>query len=141
MGGDLSADGKTLLLGEGGVAGGRTYGAYLRKTDGSPAVRIGDGTGVSLSPDGKWAMSGLPTSPQQMVLLPTGPGESRVLPRHTISSYTAGACWFADGRRTLFSATEPSHRSRIYMQDVSGGAPPHFRRRSDSGGQPGALSR
>jgi eukaryotic-like serine/threonine-protein kinase len=39
----LSADGKTLLFGEVGEAGGATYGIYIRGTDGSPAVRLGDG--------------------------------------------------------------------------------------------------
>ena len=40
---DLSADGKTLLFTESGEAGGENYASYLRQTDGSPAVRLGDG--------------------------------------------------------------------------------------------------
>ena len=52
----LSADGQTLLFREEGEAGGPTYAVYLRKTDGSPAVRLGDGLSLALSPDGKWAL-------------------------------------------------------------------------------------
>jgi Tol biopolymer transport system component len=40
---DLSADGKTLLFTEQGVAGGPQYAVYTRGTDGSPAVRLGKG--------------------------------------------------------------------------------------------------
>ena len=32
-------------------------GVYLRKLDGSPAVRIGEGDAVGFSPDGRWALS------------------------------------------------------------------------------------
>ena len=37
----LSADGQTLLFREEGEAGGPTYAVYIRKTDGSAAVRLG----------------------------------------------------------------------------------------------------
>src|SRR5438132_7463401 len=61
---DLSADGKTLLFDEEGgggaldysKSGGLTYAVYLRKTDGSPAVLLGEGGAVALSPNGKWAI-------------------------------------------------------------------------------------
>ncbi len=62
---DLSADGKTLLFTESGEAGGENYSSYLRETDGSPAVRLGDGFGFALSPDKKFVLggfSGLPFS-------------------------------------------------------------------------------
>ena len=36
-------------------SGGLSYAVYVRKTDGSPAVLLGEGGAVSLSPDGKWA--------------------------------------------------------------------------------------
>lgn len=39
---DLSPDGGRLLIEEGGEGGGRNYGVYLRPTDGSPAVRLGE---------------------------------------------------------------------------------------------------
>src|SRR6185369_14520701 len=58
---DISADGKTLLFDEEGGGGalsyskssGLTYAVYIRKTDGSPAVLLGEGGAIALSPDGK----------------------------------------------------------------------------------------
>src|SRR4029077_15560434 len=41
--GDMSADGKTIVFSESGEAEGSNYSIFLRKTDGSPAVRLGDG--------------------------------------------------------------------------------------------------
>ena len=42
---------------ESGAGGGPGYSAYVRGTDGSPAVRLGEGQSVALSPDGKWAVA------------------------------------------------------------------------------------
>ncbi len=73
---DLTADGKTVLFSESGEGGGPKYAVYLRKTDGSPAIRLSDGAGMALSPDGKWALARSNTTPAPLVLLPTGVGEA-----------------------------------------------------------------
>src|SRR5437879_2527267 len=52
--GTLSPDGKTLVSTETGEGSGATPSVYVRKTDGSPAVRLGDGSAIALSPDGRW---------------------------------------------------------------------------------------
>ena len=57
---DMSADGRLLLFDEEGEAGGANYTVYLRKSDHSPVVRLGEGNALALSPDGKWAVSILP---------------------------------------------------------------------------------
>ena len=98
---DLSKDGSRVLfteLPEGAGEGGSTY---LRPTDGSPAVRLGDGVAQALSPDGKWALSIL-TSPSRLVLLPTAAGQARDLTRPGLT-YLEGAR-FIDSRRVLFAA-------------------------------------
>jgi Tol biopolymer transport system component len=112
----LSADGQTLLFREEGEAGGPTYAVYLRKTDGSPAVRLGDGLSLALSPDGKWALSSRGDNQADLFLLSTGPGDPRPLPGHNIVH--GSACWFSDGRRILVSGTEANHGSRLYVQDI-----------------------
>ena len=117
---DLSIDGKQLFFTESGEAGGELYSSYLRGTDGSPAIRLGDGTGFALSPDVKWALSGLPKPPVQFMLLPTGPGESRQLTHDQINRLQAR--WFPDGKRVLFSGDEPGKGVRLYVQDLNGGA-------------------
>src|SRR5579871_4190658 len=54
---DISADGKTVVFSETGEATAGHYSVFLRKTDGSPAVRLGDGGFGFISPDGKWVVS------------------------------------------------------------------------------------
>jgi WD40 repeat protein len=118
---DLSADGKNLLFYEWGVAAGRSPLVYLRKTDGSnDPIRLGDGKGLALSPDGKWALALQEGPPPQLVLLSTGPGEPRYLPRGNISEYHY-ASWFPGGRAILLTGLEAGHDLRSYAQDISTG--------------------
>jgi serine/threonine protein kinase/Tol biopolymer transport system component len=116
---DLSDDGKTLIFTESGEAGGENYSAYMRDTDGSPAVRLGDGSGFALSPDKKWVLSGLPKPPVQFVLLPTGPGEVRPLTHDRINHSIAH--WLPDGKQFVFAGNAPSEGTKLYLQSVNGG--------------------
>ncbi len=118
---DLSADGKTLLFTEQGEGGGAAYSVYLRQTDGSPAVRLGEGQGFALSPDQKWVISGPLSSPGQLFLLPTKAGEPRLLTQDAINHLTVR--WFPDGKRILFCGNEPGNGARLYVQDIAGGKP------------------
>ena len=122
---DISADGKTILFNERGEGGGPHLAIYIRNTDGSPAIRLGEGTAMALSPDGKWVLAILThISPQQLVLMPTGAGEMRVLERGEIQSYqTQAAGWLSDGKRIFFTGTEPNHKPRLYVQEIEGGRP------------------
>jgi WD40 repeat protein len=117
----LSADGKTLLFAEVGEAGGSSYGVYIRGTDGSPAVRLGDGSAQSLSQDGKWALCLTHTYPEQIFLLPTKTGEPRTITHDVIDHIAAG--WHPDGKRIIFSGTESGHANRLYIQSIDGGTP------------------
>ena len=75
---DLSRDGQWLLFSEFGEGAGTEGSVYLRKTDGSPAVRLGTGGGLALSPDGKWALT-MARSRQELSLLPVGVGEAQTI--------------------------------------------------------------
>ena len=115
----ISADGKTLLFEEQNI---EPQGVYLRKLDGSPAVRIGDGGAWGFSPDGRWALTIRREGEGSLItLLPTGPGEPRPLPKTDIVA--GAATWFPDGRRILFSGNEPGHGSRLFVQDIPDGKP------------------
>jgi len=86
-------------------------------------VKLGPGKAFALSPDGKWALAQQEGVPPQLILLPTGPGESMFLPRGDITEYDY-ASWFPDGKQILFTGlTDPSHGLRSYVQDISGGPP------------------
>ena len=125
---DLSADGKTLLFNEEGAGGGPGGGIYIRGTDGSPAVRLGDGRALALSPDGNWVLSVTTTPALQLVLLPTAAGQTKTLERGPINEYSGArwsprARWFPDGRSVAFTAREAGHEFRSFVQSVDGGPP------------------
>ncbi len=130
---DISADGRTLLLDETAEGGGPGGSIYLRSIDGSPAVRLGDGVGRSMSPDGQWVVgtrygaSGL----GQLQVLPTGVGEPRDVPMGPL--YCHNAKWLADNRNLVVSAHEPGQGGRLYQLDSVSG---EFRALSPEGVDP-----
>jgi serine/threonine protein kinase len=118
---ELSPDGSVLLFDEEGEGGGLNYSVYLRKTAESSAVRLGDGTSMSLSPDGKWVLSLTTSTPAQIVLLPTGAGDARQLSHDKI--YHSWARWLPNSKGFVFTGTEEGHGARIYVQDTLDGQP------------------
>jgi eukaryotic-like serine/threonine-protein kinase len=119
--GDLSADGRTVLFSESGEGGGPNYAVYLRKTDASPAIRLSDGSGLALSPDGKWALARTNVTPSPLVLLPTGVGEARPFTHDSINHLWAH--WLPDGKRIVFSGNEAGHGFRLYVESPGEGKP------------------
>jgi hypothetical protein len=122
---DLSADGRQILLMEWDLAGTQTM--YLRKTDGSPGVRLGEEFGIALSPDGRWvlALPGILGFADHLVLVPTGAGARRELRDGSIRSLSSdGAAWFPDGRRIAVVGESERHRGRLLVWDVDMSAPP-----------------
>ena len=117
---DLTADGTAMLFDETGEGGGSGYAVYLRATDGSAAVRLGDGHALALSPDGKWALSTPHTTPAELVLLPTGPGQPRRIRTGNFANILRAA-WSPGGERILVSANEPGRSPRLYVQSADGG--------------------
>jgi serine/threonine protein kinase len=124
---DLSADGKTLLFDEEGgggalsysKSGGLSYAVYIRKTDGSPAVLLGEGGARALSPDGKSVVAVTQDSPTQLKLLTTGAGEPKELTNDNVNR--GFAHWFPDGKRVLFSGNEPGKGVRLYVYELASG--------------------
>lgn len=119
---DLSTDGKTIVFTHFGQNSGINYHVYLRKTDGTPAIQIGDGYGGDLSADGKWISSVL-SSPPQILLLPAGAGQTKSLERFGIEQFGYGTSWLPDGKSIVFSGKESGRSIRTYVQDIAGGPP------------------
>src|SRR3984957_1763159 len=119
---DISADGKTILFVELSYGQARNPAIYLRKTDGSQAVRLGDGNRPVLSPDGKFVACILNNGPRtELSLLPTGPGEARVF--SPPGMHYERVEWFPDGEKLLFTGNEPNRTLRAYLEDNRGGGP------------------
>jgi predicted Ser/Thr protein kinase len=114
----ISRDGSTILFDESGEGGGPGYSTYARKLDGSPAIRLGEGSAQSLSPDGRSALAIVhPSSNPKVVIYPIGSGDPKVLetPGLTVQ---AGA-WLPDGNRLLLAANEPGRGIRIYLYEIA----------------------
>ena len=128
----LSRDGKMVLSYESGEGGGPGYSTYVRATDGSPAVRLGEGQAVALSPDGGWAVCLLhKLTDAHLILYPTGAGQPRPLPISDLR-LTGAVRFLPDGRHVLMGAAEPGRGDRVYLVGIEGGKPrpitaEHFR--------------
>lgn len=131
--GDLSADGQWILFSELGDAAGSQGAVYLRKTDGSPAVRLGPGGPLGLSPDGKLALT-MPRSRRELHVLPVAVGEPRTVTLPKNFDRYDNARWLPDGR-LLIGAIEHGNDPRFYVQKVSG----ELRAISPPGLQSGAI--
>lgn len=118
---DLSGDGNTVIFSEVGAAGGSAYLLYLRRTDGSPAVRLGEGFSGAISPDGQHVLAITADNPARLVVLPIGAGEARFLSNGNLKQYVAPG-WTPDGKQAAFAGSD-GHGWRFFVQDMEGGAP------------------
>ena len=121
---DISPDRKSVLFEESSAPAGVNYAVCLRGLDGSPPVRLGDGSAGGLSPDGNWAISVFTGSPERITLLPLGPGAPRIVDVQGIEHFENGEARFLpDGKHLLINAAERGHAPRTYVQNLAGGAP------------------
>jgi eukaryotic-like serine/threonine-protein kinase len=111
--GALSSDGRQLLF---STLGGPFV--YLRKTDGSPPLKLGPGTAMDLSPDQKWALA--QTADDKLSAFPIGPGVPRSWSVPGLSIGTAR--WFHDGKHILLSARSNENKQvGLYVMPLEGG--------------------
>jgi Tol biopolymer transport system component len=108
----LSDDGQAVLFDEQNLP---AYLAYLRRTDGTPAVLLGEHRSADLSPDGKWALVA-DQDGTELTLLPTGAGQARKL--SSLGIRLQQSDFFPDGRRILVSGSEPGRGLRLYVYDI-----------------------
>jgi len=114
----ISRDGKKILFEEEGDGGGPNYTVFLRDTDGSPPAKIGEGRALALSGDARLAITE-PALGGQLMLVPTGAGESKQLTHDSVSY--SDASFLADGKHVLASGIEAGHGARDYLIDLSSG--------------------
>ena len=114
----ISNDGKQVLFWEGGVGGGPKQSVYLRDSDGTPAVRLGDGVADALSPDGRWALAY--SGGSHLDLLPVGAGTARRIERPGVNLQLGR--FLPDGRRIVALAREGRGPARLWLLDIDGAA-------------------
>ena len=114
--GAISIDGRQILFHESGVGGGPRGSLYLRGTDGSLAVRLGDGRARALSADGRWAIA--QTDAADLDVIPTGPGQIIKLGREGLR--LSSARFLGDGRQVLARGRQGDAGSRLYLLDLNG---------------------
>jgi serine/threonine protein kinase len=115
----ISRDGQWAVLEEDGEGGGPEYSVFLRKTDGSPAIRLGSGSGLDISPDGKWVASSSVKQPSPTVLLPTGAGQPVSLADGKLF-HSSTLRFLPDGKGVIMIATEAGKAPRTYIQMLDG---------------------
>jgi serine/threonine protein kinase/Tol biopolymer transport system component len=115
---DISADGRKIVFEEEGNGGGPNYTVFVRDTDGSPPVRVGEGLGRAISPDARWVITKLPKG-GPLTLVPTGAGESRPITHDNVSYGTVR--FLPDGKHLLASGIEIGHGARNYLIDLQSG--------------------
>ncbi len=117
----ISRDGRTLFFSEAGQGGGTGYSAYIRKMDGSLAVRLGEGSAGDISPDGRWVVAVIHQAVDpQIVAYPTGSGEPILFPKEGLAP--VNALFLPDGKRLVVSASEKGKGLRLYLRDFPSGA-------------------
>jgi hypothetical protein len=113
----ISADGELITLSDDGTLSGVLYSSLVRQTDGAPAVRVGQGSPRGISPDKRWVLSWVPTTPPEYWLYPNGPGESHQLSWEKLESVSS-VVFFPDGHSLLVCGNETGKAPRCYRSPL-----------------------
>jgi hypothetical protein len=120
--GSLSAGGEWLVYNR---FEGSDYQIYVRKTDGTAAVKIGDGYGDGITTDGSLIAAARNNEPHKLFLYPTGAAEQRVIDLGNLTAgfgtYENDITFSRDSRWALFSAFNPQGEVRDYLLDMRDG--------------------
>jgi serine/threonine protein kinase len=110
---DVSPSGDALLLNARFATAGGAY--YIRKLDGSPAVKLAEGTALAWSPDGREILALADTT--TTVLASVGPGTPHVIPHPDTTSFFG---WFLPDGRILLNGQRRTTKWRFFFLDRDG---------------------
>jgi hypothetical protein len=104
---DISPDGSLISFDDWGSAAGASGLAFLRKTDGSPAIKLGQYGEPILSPDARQALALNATTVNLVgfVLLPTGVGEIEKV-NVTVMQETTSQGFMPDGKAIYYAGDD-----------------------------------
>jgi eukaryotic-like serine/threonine-protein kinase len=118
----ISRDGRLLGLTDASTFASADYASIVRKTDGSPAVKLGDGWVSDFTPDGQWVVTVVPSTPPQLRLYPVGAGETRRLDFGAFEALSDAHVWGPGADSTLACGTMSGHVPRCYLRTTSASA-------------------
>ncbi|MGA7078422.1 MAG: protein kinase [Terriglobales bacterium] len=120
---DISSDGTLISFDDWGSAAGASGLAFVRRTDGSPAIKLGQYSEPVLSPDAKQVLASNASTVNLagFALVPTGVGEIQKVNASGIQE-TASMGFTPDGK-AIYYAGDDGHDWKMYIQSISGGAP------------------
>jgi eukaryotic-like serine/threonine-protein kinase len=122
MWGALSDDAQTLAFTEAGPVGASSgYLVFVRRLDGSPAVEIGEGATLGITPDGKTVVALMPGQPTKIRVLPTGAGETRTVDVAPVEVDQHFISWMPGAQEFVFLGHEGDARPRAYRLSLAGG--------------------
>jgi hypothetical protein len=98
----ISDDGLIVEFIDWSIAGGPAYSVCLRKLDGTPVTRLGNGAGVHISHDGKSVLVHDVVS-DQLVVMPTGAGQSHQVDQGNLTGYLMEGSWLHDNQHVVCS--------------------------------------
>ncbi len=120
---DITADGSTFLINDRGSGGGVEGSVFLRRKDGSPAIRLGKGRAEAFTPDGKQVLTAYPDDPNHYHLIPVGSGQPKSLDLPDFDSHQMA--WFLpDGKGFIFQSQRKGKPFREFLFDLQKGGPP-----------------
>jgi Tol biopolymer transport system component len=117
----ISSDGTELSVTYSGANSGVDYTVYFVKKDGSQPVRIGDGSRIGITPDGKHILVGMASATSHLRLYPTGPGDARDIDISPVHVLEFRGSWKNDGSIVAFTGAENGKQPRIYVLDLAAG--------------------
>jgi Tol biopolymer transport system component len=115
---EISRDGSQIVFQESGEGSGEAPGVFIRKTDGSPAVRLGDGIAPALAPDEKSVVALMPGPQPKLVALPIGAGQPQVLPDFGLRLRGGG---LLAGDQLMLAGARPGEPLGIFIAKLPGG--------------------
>lgn len=114
---DLSEDAGYVLFRENSSGQSPKGDIFLRKTDGSAPVRLGDGIPRAISPDRRWVLALTRDTPRKLVLHPTGTGEPRTL---SFSGLEPKSASFSPDSRRIAVIGNKEGKTRVFLTDLEG---------------------
>ncbi|HEX7190133.1 MAG TPA: hypothetical protein VF381_01050, partial [Thermoanaerobaculia bacterium] len=105
--------GTKLLFNEPREGGGATSAIYLRAAGAPTPMRISDGLGDAISPDGKFVLAHIGP---KLAIIPTGSGEPRELKIE--GSFDAGAAWVPNSSRVIVGGALPKKGYQLLAIDT-----------------------